>query len=67
MDLWNLILYAVASFLALQSLISLMSHHRQQFRRQMAHEYQQQQESAAKAAQNPPAEAGTADAAETAA
>ena len=67
MDVWNLILYAVASFLALRSLISLMTHHRQQIRRQAAIEYQQQQENDAKAAQNPPTEADAAEAAETAA
>ena len=64
MDVWHLILYAVASFLALRSLISLMSQHRLQFRQQTALEHQ---ESAEQAAQNPPAEPGTTEAADTAA
>lgn len=33
MDVWQMILYAVASVLALRSLVSLMSQHRERFRR----------------------------------
>ena len=44
MDVWQLVLYAVAAFLALRSLISLMTHHRRRFRRQLVLEYQQQLE-----------------------
>lgn len=43
MDVWQLILYVGASLLALQSLVSLMAHHRQQHRKQLLLEYQQQQ------------------------
>ena len=42
MDVWQLILYVGASLLALQSLVSLMTQHRRQHRRQLLLEYQQQ-------------------------
>ena len=41
MDVWQLVLYAVASYLALRSLISLMAHHRRHFRHQMMAEEHQ--------------------------
>jgi predicted tellurium resistance membrane protein TerC len=41
MDVWQLVLYAVASFLALRSLISLMAHHRRHFHHQMMAEEHQ--------------------------
>ena len=40
MDSLFLILYAGATFLALRSLISLMTHHRSQYRQQLAIENQ---------------------------
>ena len=42
MDVWQSILYVGASLLALNSLVSLMSHHRRQHRRQLLLEYKQQ-------------------------
>ena len=42
MDAWQLILYVGASLLALNSLVSLMSQHRRQHRRQLLLEYQEQ-------------------------
>jgi hypothetical protein len=36
MDVWHLLLYAMASLLALRSLMSLMTVHRQQFQQQLA-------------------------------
>jgi hypothetical protein len=42
MDVWQLILYVGASLLALSSLVSLMSHHRRQHRRQLLLEYEKQ-------------------------
>lgn len=35
MDLWHLLLYAVASILALRSLVSLMTHHKRQYQKQL--------------------------------
>lgn len=35
MEVWHLLLYSAASFLALKSLASLMTHHRQTVYRQM--------------------------------
>jgi len=35
MDVWHVILYAGASFLALRSLVSLMTQHRSAFRRKV--------------------------------
>ncbi len=64
MDVWQLILYVGASLLALNSLVSLMSHHRRQHRRQLLLEYKQQladnpepEESAAESKVSEPAEA----------
>ncbi|QDU50568.1 hypothetical protein [Gimesia panareensis] len=42
MDVWNLILYVVASLLALKSLASLMSHHKKVVVQQLAIEYTQE-------------------------
>tara|TARA_R110002111_G_scaffold153375_1_gene220147 strand:+ start:99471 stop:99689 length:219 start_codon:yes stop_codon:yes gene_type:complete len=42
MDVWNLILYVVASLLALKSLASLMTHHRKVVVQQLAIEYTQE-------------------------
>ncbi len=42
MDAWQSILYVGASLLALNSLVSLMSQHRRQHRRQLLLEYQEQ-------------------------
>ena len=50
MDVWQLTLYAVASLLALKSLISLMTHHRRQFQRQLVLEYQRELQQTAKSA-----------------
>lgn len=41
MDVWNLILYVVASLLALKSLASLMTHHKKVVVQQLAIEYTQ--------------------------
>ena len=35
MDIWQLLLFAAASVLALRSLVSLMAHHKQYFRNEM--------------------------------
>ena len=42
MDVWNLVLYVVASLLALKSLASLMTHHKKVVVRQLAIEYTQE-------------------------
>lgn len=42
MDVWNLILYVVASLLALKSLASLMTHHKKVVVQQLAIEYTQE-------------------------
>ncbi|HAW26685.1 hypothetical protein [Gimesia maris] len=42
MDVWNLILYVVASLLALKSLASLMTHHKKVVVQQLALEYTQE-------------------------
>jgi len=42
MDVWNLILYVVASLLALKSLVSLMTHHKKVVVQQLAVEYTQE-------------------------
>jgi len=42
MDVWNLVLYVVASVLALKSLASLMTHHKKIVVRQLAIEYTQE-------------------------
>ena len=42
MNVWQLILYVGASLIALHSLMSLMTQHRRQHRRQLLLEYQQQ-------------------------
>ncbi|MCH9652236.1 MAG: hypothetical protein K0U86_23110 [Planctomycetes bacterium] len=42
MDVWNLILYVVASVLALKSLASLMTHHKKVVVQQLAIEYTQE-------------------------
>lgn len=41
MDVWNLVLYVVASVLALKSLASLMTHHKKVVVQQLAIEYTQ--------------------------
>lgn len=41
MDVWNLILYVIASLLALKSLASLMTHHKKVVVQQLAVEYTQ--------------------------
>ncbi len=42
MDVWNLVLYVVASLLALKSLASLMTHHKKVVAQQLAIEYTQE-------------------------
>lgn len=42
MDVWNLVLYVVASLLALKSLASLMTHHKKVVIQQLAIEYTQE-------------------------
>jgi hypothetical protein len=42
MDVWNLVLYVVASVLALKSLASLMTHHKKVVVQQLAIEYTQE-------------------------
>lgn len=42
MDVWNLILYVIASLLALKSLASLMTHHKKVVVQQLAVEYTQE-------------------------
>ena len=42
MDVWNLILYVIASLLALKSLASLMTHHKKVVIQQLALEYTQE-------------------------
>ncbi|QDT97467.1 hypothetical protein [Gimesia aquarii] len=42
MDVWNLVLYVVASLLALKSLASLMTHHKKVVAHQLALEYTQE-------------------------
>jgi arabinogalactan endo-1,4-beta-galactosidase len=42
MDVWNLILYVVASLMALKSLASLMTHHKKVVVQQLAVEYTQE-------------------------
>lgn len=42
MDVWNLVLYVVASLLALKSLASLMTHHKKVVVQQLALEYTQE-------------------------
>ncbi|MCA9007917.1 MAG: hypothetical protein KDA70_21790 [Planctomycetaceae bacterium] len=42
MDVWNLVLYVVATLLALKSLASLMTHHKKVVVQQLAIEYTQE-------------------------
>ena len=41
METWHLILYTVAAFLALRSLVSLMANHRHQHKQRLIREFQQ--------------------------
>jgi len=43
MDVWQLILYGVASFLALKSLLTLMEYHRRRYTQQVLSKRQAQQ------------------------
>ncbi|WP_417377577.1 hypothetical protein [Gimesia sp.] len=57
MDVWNLVLYVVASLLALKSLASLMTHHKKVVVQQLAIEYTQEiSQSGNQAAGNNPSE-----------
>jgi hypothetical protein len=50
MDVWLLILYAVAAFLALRSLASLMVQHKAAHRQQLLNEHESRQKRARKLA-----------------
>ena len=50
MDVWQFILYAVAAFLALRSLVSLMMHHKTAHRQKLLAEHQNRQKRARKLA-----------------
>lgn len=45
MDVWQLILYAAASLLALRSLVSLMAHHKVRYERHVMAEHQRHRKS----------------------
>lgn len=53
MDKVQVILYAAASFLALKSLLSLMSDHRQNYKRKLADDLMMAQQAAAAQKSNP--------------
>ncbi|QDT88918.1 hypothetical protein [Gimesia algae] len=60
MDVWNLVLYVVASLLALKSLASLMTHHKKVVVQQLAIEYTQElSQSGNLATENNPSEQQT--------